>query len=355
MGARIIVTYSVNVQDSSALEQCFLWVKKHGNSISGTEEKLIWGLVESLVEYELDENSQVVGILQCGADSSGFNKDDLESEFGIEVARLYNKVERINDLSASMLTRDNTQLHKTNNDELLRKLLISIVDDVRVVVIGLNCQLLKLKALKDAADPQRKQQARLVQSVFAPLANRLGLWEVKWELEDIAFKYLNPKTYQTLASYLHEKRLSRENYITEFVSDLKGKLGASGFDVEIHGRPKHLYSIWRKMQSKNLEFQQIWDILAVRVICNDIDQCYGVLGVIHANWPNIPSEYKDYIATPKPNGYRSIHTIVKGQSEQSSGNTGKDPINAQGKRNRCRRHIGSIRKKKRIPVKLTTK
>ncbi len=196
--------------------------------------------------------------------------------------------------------------------EALRKMLLSVVSDPRLVLARLARQLVELTASKDGHAATRERLALETREVFAPLANRLGLWQLKWELEDLAFRFLQPDDYRRIASALAEKRADRERYITELCRSLEEMLRAAGIEAEVYGRPKHIYSIHRKMDRKQLSFEQVFDLRAVRIVTESVADCYAALGLVHGRYTYIPGEFDDYIATPKDNFYRSIHTAVLG-------------------------------------------
>jgi GTP pyrophosphokinase len=198
------------------------------------------------------------------------------------------------------------------NAEGLRRLLLALVRDLRVVPILLAVQLQRLRQADKKNAEERRAIAQLTTDIHSPLANRLGIWQLKWELEDLAFRYLQPDTYQRIAKLLDEKRVGRERFIEQVKHELRVALKDVGIDAEVAGRPKHIYSIWKKMQRKGLPFSELYDIRAIRVLVKDIPTCYAALGVTHQLWPSIPSEYDDYIAHPKGNDYRSLHTAVMG-------------------------------------------
>lgn len=198
------------------------------------------------------------------------------------------------------------------NAEGLRRLLLAIVRDLRVVPVLLALQLARLRAAAALPDAERLALARLAADLLAPLANRLGIWQLKWEIEDLAFRHLQPETYQRIARLLDEKRVAREQYIEEVKRQLREALAAAGIEAEVAGRPKHIYSIWKKMQRKDVPFGELYDIRAVRVLVADVADCYAALGVVHQVWTPIAREFDDYIARPKGNGYRSLHTAVIG-------------------------------------------
>ncbi|MCC7632613.1 RelA/SpoT family protein [Stenotrophomonas rhizophila] len=198
------------------------------------------------------------------------------------------------------------------NSEGLRRLLLSIIQDLRVVPILLARQLARMRGADRLAESERRALAQLTRDIHAPLANRLGIWQLKWELEDLAFRHLEPDTYRRIAREVDETRLARERYVETVKKVLSRELHAQGLSAEVSGRPKHIYSIWRKMQKKKLAFEQLYDIRAVRVMVPDVAACYAALGVVHSLWAPVPSEFDDYIARPKANDYRSLHTAVIG-------------------------------------------
>ncbi|GAL32571.1 GTP pyrophosphokinase (p)ppGpp synthetase I [Vibrio maritimus] len=187
-----------------------------------------------------------------------------------------------------------------------------MVDDFRCVVIKLAERICNLREVKDEPDEVRRAAAKECANIYAPLANRLGIGQLKWEIEDYAFRYQQPDTYKQIAKQLSERRIVREQYIKDFVDDLTSEMQASSILAEVSGRPKHIYSIWRKMQKKNLDFDELFDVRAVRIIAERLQDCYAALGVVHTKYKHLPSEFDDYVANPKPNGYQSIHTVILG-------------------------------------------
>ncbi len=198
------------------------------------------------------------------------------------------------------------------NAEGLRRLLLAIIRDLRVVLILLSEQLERLRAAANAPAEEQKALAELTADIHAPLANRLGIWQLKWELEDLAFRYLQPETYQRIARLLDEKRTGRERFIEEAKQKIRAALAEAGINAQVDGRPKHIFSIWKKMQRKGLDFSELYDIRAIRVLVDDVADCYAALGLVHHLWTPVPSEFDDYIAKPKGNDYRSLHTAVIG-------------------------------------------
>ena len=200
--------------------------------------------------------------------------------------------------------------------EALRKMLLAVIGDVRLVVVRLAQQLQRMRSARGLGAARQRKLAIETREVYAPLANRLGVWQVKWELEDLAFRYLEPLQYKHIAAALKTRRSERERYIDELKSVLEVAMRGAGIDAAIEARPKHIFSIWKKMQVKQLAFEQLMDIRAARVLVNSVADCYGALGVVHSLWQFIPGEFDDYIATPKDNLYRSIHTAVLGPGQE---------------------------------------
>ncbi|WP_158881894.1 bifunctional (p)ppGpp synthetase/guanosine-3',5'-bis(diphosphate) 3'-pyrophosphohydrolase [Rhodanobacter sp. L36] len=198
--------------------------------------------------------------------------------------------------------------------EGLRRLLLAIVRDLRVVFVLLARQLARMRGAAALPEDQRATLARQTRDIHSPLANRLGIWQLKWELEDLAFRFLQPDVYQRIARLLDERRTDREGFIRDSLSELQHALEAAGIHADLAGRPKHIYSIWKKMQRKALDFSDLYDIRAVRILVDNITDCYAALGVVHGRWPHLSEEFDDYIARPKANGYQSLHTAVLGPS-----------------------------------------
>jgi GTP pyrophosphokinase len=196
--------------------------------------------------------------------------------------------------------------------EGLRRLLLAIIRDLRVVFILLARQLAKMRAASTLPENDRQELARLTRDIHSPLANRLGIWQLKWELEDLAFRYLQSDVYRRIAKLLDERRGDREVFIRETLAELGDALREADIRADLAGRPKHIFSIWKKMQRKAVEFSDLYDIRAVRVLVDNVGDCYAALGVVHALWPHLPGEFDDYVARPKSNGYRSLHTAVIG-------------------------------------------
>jgi GTP pyrophosphokinase len=201
-----------------------------------------------------------------------------------------------------------------NQADALRRMLLAVVTDPRLVLVRLAEQLRRMRLARELDEGERLHLAWETREIYAPLANRLGIWQLKWELEDLAFRWLEPAEYRRIAGWLNESRIDRERYIETVIAEISAELARAGVAAEVVGRPKHIYSIWRKMHRKGLAFEQVFDVRAVRIITASVEDCYAALGVVHGRWHYIPGEFDDYIATPKDNLYRSLHTAVLGPS-----------------------------------------
>lgn len=272
--------------------------------------------VEILRSLGMDDSGCLAAVLHS-VDRSVLPDDDvLHEHCGVEALRLYRGVVKLARLSSFSRLGDAGVDPEVNEDNL-RKMLITMVDDVRVVLIKLADQLRLLRGARDAPDGEKRALSRTTLDIYAPLANRLGIWQLKWEMEDLVLRFSDPAAYRQLADMLHEKRGDRERYIQQLLDVLRGALADTGIEAEVYGRPKHIYSIWKKMRRKGLDFENLWDIRAVRIIVDSVSECYVALGIVHTRWRHLPGEFDDYIATPKPNGYRSIHTVVIGPEDKS--------------------------------------
>lgn len=268
-------------------------------------------VAQILADLGLDHETLAAAILHDVVEDTGVELADLKRDFGARIAGLVDGVTKMKVIQEFQRQPEGSR-REYAQAESLRKMLLAMAEDVRVVLIKLADRLHNMRTL--SALPEEKQQriARETMDIFAPLANRLGIWQMKWELEDLAFRYLEPDTYRQTAGLLAERREDREAYIDRVVKLLSQELDKADITAEVSGRPKHIYSIWRKMQKKGKDFERISDVRAVRVLVNDIRDCYAALGVVHSLWQHVPGEFDDYIATPKENNYRSIHTAVIG-------------------------------------------
>jgi GTP pyrophosphokinase len=265
-----------------------------------------------LAELHVDPECLIAGILYRAVRESRISLEDVERAFGADEAGLISGVLRmaaIGDIGSQSEAPVLGQAHGQKDN--IRKMLIAMVDDVRVALIKLAERTCAIRAVKDD-DVRRQPVAQEVFEVYAPLAHRLGIGHLKWELEDLSFRYIYADAYRKIARLLDGKRLERDQFIARVSDELGRVLGGAGLQVEISGRAKHIYSIWRKMQRKGIGFSQVYDIRAVRILVPEIRDCYATLGLVHGLWRNIPNEFDDYIANPKENGYRSLHTAVIG-------------------------------------------
>jgi GTP pyrophosphokinase len=261
-------------------------------------------------ELHLDHEAVVAALLHDVVEDTTITLQDIEARYGEVIAHLVDGVTKMDVIGEY----DGDE--KKNGDsvrvENLRKMLLAMVEDVRVVLVKLADRLHNMRTLK--ALPRQKQ-FRIAQEtldIFAPLANRLGVWQLKWELEDLSLRYLEPEVYKDIAAKLAERRVDRERYIADFTAVLSRELKGAGIHAEVTGRPKHIYSIRNKMSRKDVGFERIFDVRAVRILVDSVQDCYGALGIVHTHWPHIAGEFDDYIATPKGNDYQSIHTAVIG-------------------------------------------
>lgn len=272
-------------------------------------------IVSAIMVLNMDLLSLKVSIIYPAFENGYISGNEVAEHFGPEAHKL---LINVRDMEAIRF------LHTINNDEhdeakvdRVRRMMLAMIEDVRAVVIKLGERIAVIRAAKDADDETKKAIAREVANIYAPLANRLGIGQLKWELEDLAFRFLHTAEYKEIANDLGERRVEREAYIEHFVGELRDLLQKEGMNCEVYGRPKHIYSIWRKMQRKHLQFNQLYDIRAVRVIVDKISDCYGALAIVHARWKHLQSEFDDYIANPKANGYQSIHTVVLGDGDKA--------------------------------------
>ena len=272
------------------------------------------GMADILAHLYVDEDTLSAAMLYRSVRDGFTTLDEIKTLFGENVYNLVKGTLAMGKLSELIEKNKRLEDHFNNNQREhltgIYKMLISVTEDVRVVLIKLAERTYSLRELAHSSRERQERVAREILTIYSPLAHRLGIAQLKWELEDLAFRYLAPERYKEIASLLNEKRLEREQYIQFVVDKLKHELGLQGIDAEISGRVKHIYSIYRKMKSKNLSFDQLYDIRAVRVLVKDVSECYHSLGIVHQIWRHIPHQFDDYITNPKANGYRSLHTAV---------------------------------------------
>ncbi|MDE0055843.1 MAG: HD domain-containing protein [Gammaproteobacteria bacterium] len=270
-------------------------------------------LAQLLVDLELDADAVATGLVYETARTHPLSSDSLQEALGTGVANLVDAMLRMAGTSEYQLSNLPMLGNEARNQvDNVRNLLVALIDDPRVAVIKLAERVIALRMAKSMDEETVRRLAREALRIFAPLAGRLGVWQIKWALEDLAFRHLHPGEYKRIATSLDARRHERERRVGEIVAELKSRLAEAGIDAEVIGRAKHIYSIWRKMRRKAVDLSQVYDMEAVRVIVDDVQRCYGALGVVHTAWPHIGSEFDDYVASPKDNGYQSIHTAVMG-------------------------------------------
>lgn len=271
-------------------------------------------MAQILAELQLDLDTLLAAILYRAVREKKLSVAKVAEEFTDTIATIIRGVLRMAVISQlrNDSTRDVFGRESEEQTSKVRKMLVAMVDDVRVALVKLAERTCAIRAVKDASEEKRRRVAREVADVYAPLAHRLGIGHIKWELEDLSFRYLEPDDYKQIAKLLDEKRLDRQRYINDVIKTLQDELQQVSIEADISGRAKHIYSIWRKMRRKGIGFSQVYDIRAVRILVPTVRDCYSALGVVHSLWRNIPNEFDDYIASPKENGYRSLHTAVIG-------------------------------------------
>jgi GTP pyrophosphokinase len=258
-----------------------------------------------LAELQMDAETIAAALLHDVPEDTDFTLADIEKRFGREVARLVDGVTKLSKFGSARSMEE-------QQAENIRKMFMAMAEDVRVVIIKLADRLHNMRTLEYMPPEKQQRIARQSMEIYAPLAHRLGMWQIKWELEDLSFKYLEPEHYRKLVEMLADRRKARESFVNKSIGILRKELGKVGLEAEISGRPKHLYSIWKKMERKGAEFSEIYDIHAIRVLVDDVKDTYAALGVVHSIWRPIPGQFDDYIAMPKANMYQSLHTAVIG-------------------------------------------
>jgi GTP pyrophosphokinase len=272
----------------------------------------------TLALLETDAETRIAGLLFELPVIDAAAAATIESRFGAEIADLVTGVRqlmRLHEITFSqheVAQRKNASQQAAAQVETLRKMLLAMASDMRVVLVRLASRVTTLRYFADQKllNDRTRRYAQGTFDLYAPLANRLGIWQLKWELEDLSFRFIEPEAYKRIAGMLEEKRIQREGFVSSAIARLRSELGTAGINAEVFGRPKHIYSIWTKMRGKSLDFSELYDVRAFRVIVDDIKTCYAVLGIVHNIWTPIPAEFDDYISRPKQNGYRSLHTVV---------------------------------------------
>ncbi len=299
---------TAQVAEEQAIASDNIW-SEHGSSfVSGLE------MADILADLQLDQDALVAAVIYRSVRENKISLTDVDDFYGKKVAQLVQGVLRMAAIHSLRNDSDAEVFGKQSDEQVenVRKMLVAMVDDVRIALIKLAERTCAIRAVKNAEEAIKVKVAKEVADIYAPLAHRLGIGHIKWELEDLAFRYLRPTEYKKIASLLDEKRLARQTYIDTVVNALSTQIKKNGITAEVQGRAKHIFSIWRKMQRKGITFSEVYDIRAVRILVENTRDCYEVLGIVHTMWRNIPHEFDDYIAAPKENGYRSLHTAVMG-------------------------------------------
>ncbi len=319
-------TLSVGLSESEAarVRQAveFAW-QAYGDRTLGSGER-IWshalGMALIIAGLRLDVESRIAAVLFAIPAHDELGVARIEEHFGKHAANLVQGIWRLNRLrpitkgfvAANIEADEVNPVEMKAQVEVLRKMLLAMVEDIRVVLLRLASRTQTLRFYAANPDDLRVQVARETLELYSPLANRLGVWELKWELEDLSFRFIHPETYKNIARHLDEKRSEREAFIVDAVTKVRNELLASGIHgAEVYGRPKHIYSIWNKMRKKGVDFSEVYDVRALRIIVEDIKECYTALGIVHNLWAPISKEFDDYISNPKGNYYRSLHTAVR--------------------------------------------
>jgi GTP pyrophosphokinase len=262
--------------------------------------------MQRLLEFDVDRDTVLATLLSDRGLYAELTAQRIRDEYGKKVALLVKGIRTINDFNDC----NEQSFRSPEQAEKLRRLLMAIVKDVRVMLIKLCYRVSRMQLLKHCSYEARRCIAQETLDIYAPLANRLGIGKLKWEMEDLAFRALEPLTFKRIATLLEERRADREKFIGQFIRTLEHSIRAQGIAGDVSGRAKHIVSIWRKMQRKKLEFHQLFDVRAVRVLVDSVADCYAVLGIVHTTWHSLPDEFDDYVANPKENGYQSLHTAV---------------------------------------------
>ncbi|MDP3537791.1 MAG: bifunctional (p)ppGpp synthetase/guanosine-3',5'-bis(diphosphate) 3'-pyrophosphohydrolase [Azonexus sp.] len=319
-----ILSDGLSAVETANLKRCveYAW-EAYGEKTLGSGER-IWshalGMGVIIAGLKLDAESRMAAVLFAMPAQDEHAVARIEERFGKPAAHLVHGISRLNKLrpitkgfvAANIEDGEANPAEVKAQIEVLRKMLLAMVEDIRVVLLRLASRTQTLRYYASHPDELRAQVARETLELYSPLANRLGVWELKWELEDLSFRFLHPETYKKIASMLDEKRSEREQFIVDAVTKVREELAAVGVNhAEIYGRPKHIYSIWNKMRKKSVEFAEVYDVRALRIIVDDLKDCYTALGVVHNLWSPISKEFDDYISNPKGNYYRSLHTAVR--------------------------------------------
>lgn len=257
-----------------------------------------------LAELEMDVHTIIGSLLHDVVEDTDVSVEEIEAEFGSDVALLVDGVTKLGKI--------HYESKEERQAENLRKMLLAMAKDIRVILIKLADRLHNMRTLKFMTDAKKKEKATETLEIYAPIAHRLGIFRIKWELEDLALLYMYPEEYYDLVKRVNSKREERLKYINKVITGLTDGIADVNIECEIYGRPKNFYSIYKKMYVQHKNFEEIYDLTAVRILVDSVKDCYGALGVVHTMWTPLPGRFKDYIATPKPNMYQSLHTTLIG-------------------------------------------
>ncbi len=305
----------------SVVEDAYQFAERaHSGQLRRSGEPFIEHPIQTallLADLKLDANALAAALLHDVLEDCDVCSEELEDRFGGEIAKLVDGVTKLT--QAELLSEERSQLQRPQNSDrfaeaaTIRKMIVAMAEDIRVVLIKLADRLHNMRTLNFLSSERQIAIAQETLDIYSPLAHRLGIWELKWRLEDLSFQYLNPAAYRELSNLLNSKRQEREEYVYRVQTALRAELDAAGIEAEVTGRPKHFYSIHKKIQKyaeQNKTFGEIYDLFALRVLVNQVRDCYSALGVVHSMWRPIPGQFDDYIANPKDNLYRALHTTV---------------------------------------------
>ncbi|MEC4720994.1 bifunctional (p)ppGpp synthetase/guanosine-3',5'-bis(diphosphate) 3'-pyrophosphohydrolase [Noviherbaspirillum sp. CPCC 100848] len=319
------LTAGLNADDGARVLDALAFVEPiyRGHAMVTGQDALAFsqGVATTLALLNTDTDSRIAGLVFELAEFDPAAYESIEARFGKETFDLVSGIRTLMKLHGQTFGQKepargkNASLQAAEQLETLRKMLLAMATDMRAVLVRLASRVTTLRYFAEIKLEDEKTHSYACETLdlYAPLANRLGIWQLKWELEDLAFRFIEPATYKRIAKMLEEKRLERESFVENAINRLRSELAAADIKAEVFGRPKHIYSIWNKMRGKSLDFSELYDVRAFRVIVDDIKTCYAVLGLVHNIWAPIPAEFDDYISRPKSNGYQSLHTVVVGE------------------------------------------
>ncbi|HJW54126.1 MAG TPA: bifunctional (p)ppGpp synthetase/guanosine-3',5'-bis(diphosphate) 3'-pyrophosphohydrolase [Burkholderiaceae bacterium] len=327
--ADVQLSMGLGAEENARILDALAFIKHvfEGKTVETGQDAFIFsqGVATALAQLNADADTRIAGLLFELPAIDPKAAETIGPRFGKEIADLVAGIRQLMRLHGMTFNRQETgrgknaaQLAATQL-ETLRKMLLAMATDMRMVLVRLGSRVTTLRYFSELKleNETTRQYARETLDLYAPLANRLGVWQLKWELEDLSFRFIEPAAYKRIARMLEEKRMEREGFVDNAITRLKSELAAAGVKAEVSGRPKHIYSIWNKMRGKSLDFSELYDVRAFRVIVEDVKACYTVLGIVHNIWTPIPKEFDDYISRPKPNGYQSLHTVVVAEDERA--------------------------------------